>query len=127
MKRFIHGIPPILLLIVALTFMTQYKQLNDLTDTEKYEIRTFVEAAESDDGKDKEKKQDNSIASSIIDAAEDKEVVVDPNMTYQITVTDDEKFVNVHDDDGDIVFQARMEHWQENIEYYYEKYRLGSF
>lgn len=105
--------------------MTQYKQLNDLTDTEKYEIRTFVEAAESDDGKDKENKQDNSIASSNIDAAEDKEVVVDPNMTYQIT--DDGKTVTVHDDKGNPVFQARMEHWQENIEYYYEKYRLGSF
>ena len=105
--------------------MTQYKQLNDLTDTEKYEIRTFVEAAESNDGKDKEKKQDNSIASSNIDAAEDKGVVVDPNMTYQIT--DDGETVTVHDDNGDPVFQARMEHWQENIEYYYEKYRLGSF
>lgn len=49
MKRVITVVWPFLLLVLALTFMTKYKQLDDLSDTERYEIRTYVEAAEENE------------------------------------------------------------------------------
>ena len=48
MKKVISGITPILLLVLALTFMTNYKQLDDLSDSERYQIRSYVEAAEDE-------------------------------------------------------------------------------
>lgn len=87
MKRLIRGIVPILLLVLALTFMTKYKQVNDLTDSEKYEVRTYVEAAESTD---REQEILDSDANN-----ENEEHDVDPNMTYAIT--SDEETVTIHD------------------------------
>ena len=47
MKRIVTGILPVLLLVLALTFMTNYKSVEDLTDMEEYEINNFVEDAQS--------------------------------------------------------------------------------
>lgn len=47
MKKVLSGMTPILLLVLALTFMTNYKQLDDLSDSERYQIRSYVEAAEN--------------------------------------------------------------------------------
>jgi len=46
-KRIVTGILPVLLLVLALTFMTNYKSVEDLTDMEEYEINNFVEDAQS--------------------------------------------------------------------------------
>lgn len=71
MKKVITGIMPFLLLVLALTFMTHYKQLEGLSDSEKYEIRSYVEAAESDSAESEsastqedEDQPDSNIASS---------------------------------------------------------------
>lgn len=125
MKRFIQGILPFLLLVLALTFMTEFKQLNDLTDSEKYEVRSFVEAAEAND--DQEKQLDSSVVSSSteeVGEARDAGDAVDPNKTYAIT--SDDEMVTVYDNEGNVVFQATLTDWEENREAYYEKYRLGS-
>ena len=47
MKRIVTGILPVLLLVLALTFMTNYKSVEDLTDMEEYEINNFVEDADA--------------------------------------------------------------------------------
>lgn len=96
--------------------MTKYKQVNDLTDSEKYEVRTYVEAAESTD---REQEILDSDANN-----ENEEHDVDPNMTYAIT--SDEETVTIHDVTGKAVFQTTMEDWEENREFYYTTYRLGS-
>lgn len=122
MKRLIQGILPFLVLVIALTFMTEFKQLNNLTDSEKYEVRSFVEAAEAND--DQEEQPDSSVASATMEKVEDAGVAVDPNKTYAIT--SDDETVTVYDNEGNAVFQATIADWEENRETYYEKYRLGS-
>ncbi|WP_339285293.1 hypothetical protein [Oceanobacillus sp. FSL K6-3682] len=54
MKKVLSGVTPILLLVLALTFMTNYKQLDDLSDSERYQIRSYVEAVENDATADSE-------------------------------------------------------------------------
>lgn len=54
MKKLLSGVTPILLLVLALTFMTNYKQLDDLSDSERYQIRSYVEADENDATADSE-------------------------------------------------------------------------
>lgn len=122
MKRLIQGILPLLLLVLALTFMTEFKQLNDLTDSEKYEIRSFVEAAESNG--DKEEQPDGRAASTTIEEVGDAGDDVEPNKTYAIT--SDDETVTVYDDEGNVVFQATITDWEENREIYYAKYGLDS-
>jgi hypothetical protein len=47
-KKVITNTMPFLLLVLALTFMTQNKQLDDLSDSERYQIQSYVkDAAES--------------------------------------------------------------------------------
>src|SRR5690625_3827917 len=100
--------------------MTRCKQLNNLTDSEKYEVRSFVAAAEAND--DQEEQRNSSVASS--DMQEEVGDAVDPNKTYAIT--SDDETVTVYDNEGNAVFQATIADWEENRETYYEKYRLGS-
>lgn len=100
--------------------MTKFKHLDDLTDSEKYDIRTFVEAAESK--KDKQEQLESSYSSS--NMVENEDPIVDPNITYAIT--SDDETVTVYDDKGNPVFHTTMADWEENREYYYETYRLGT-
>lgn len=127
MKRVITGLLPFLLLVLALTFMTQYKQWDDLSDSERYEIRSYVEAAETDSSETEsgsastqEEHPESNVASSSVANDDD----VDPNKTY--AVTNDEDTVTVYDNDGNAVFETSMEDWEENRDDYYAKYRLGS-
>ncbi|WP_339183750.1 hypothetical protein [Oceanobacillus sp. FSL W7-1293] len=68
MKKIITGITPILLLVLALTFMTNYKQWDDLSDTERYQIRNYVAAAEAADSESadapEEEQAENNVASA---------------------------------------------------------------
>lgn len=66
-KRVITAAWPFLLLVLALTFMTQYKQIDDLSDNERYEIRSYVKAAEAKADKEAEADKDKDTA----DASED--------------------------------------------------------
>lgn len=124
MKKVITAAWPFLLLVLALTFMTQYKQIDDLTDNERYDIRNYVKAAEAKSDRDTDAdtasadEPDSSVASSNIEVDE-----VDPNMTYKIT--DDGETVTVYDDNGP-VNKIPLEKWKENIEDYYAMYGLGS-
>lgn len=122
MKRIIKGILPFLFLILALTFMTNYKQMEDLTDMEAYEIRNFVDsaaetAAASDSGQESEREseKDQPVASSHEEVEDDK--------TYAFT--SDESSVTVYDDSGNEVFHTSLEDWEENRDTYYEKYGFG--
>ncbi len=73
MKRTIKGVLPFLLLVLALTFMTKYKQVEDLTDMETYEIRNFVENnAEPAEASASAEKRDTSVAhESVTDEGEE--------------------------------------------------------
>ena len=123
-KKVITAAWPFLLLVLALTFMTQFKQIDDLTDNERYDIRNYVKAAEAKSDRDTDTdtasadEPDSSVASSNIEVDE-----VDPNMTYKIT--DDGETVTVYDDNGP-VNKIPLEKWKENIEDYYAMYGLGS-
>lgn len=68
MKKIITGITPILLLVLALTFMTNYKQWDDLSDTERYQIRSYVAKAEAQDSESadapEEEQAENNVASA---------------------------------------------------------------
>lgn len=125
MKKIVKGILPFLFLIFALTFMTKYKTLEDLTDIEQYDIRSFIEAKESQ-AVVNEKIPDKDIAHLDVEESklDDNSPPVDPNMDYAIT--SDEKTVTVYDDNGNAVFETSLTNWEENRDYYYEKYRLGS-
>src|SRR5690625_3779178 len=121
MKRIVTGILPVLLLVLALTFMTNYKSVEDLTDMEEYEIDNFVEAAEPDEPASSSQEQpDRNVANASVDSGND----VDPNKTYDFT--SDGKTVTVYDNEGNAVLETSMTDWENNREAYYEKYRFGS-
>ena len=122
MKRIVRGILPFLFLILALAFMTNYKQVEDLTDMEAYEIRNFVDnavetASASDGGQELEQEPENDQS-----AAEPQEEVED-DKTYAFT--SDESSVTVYDDSGNEVFHTSLEDWEKNRDTYYEKYGFG--
>jgi len=120
-KRIVTGILPVLLLVLALTFMTNYKSVEDLTDMEEYEIDNFVEAAEPDEPASSSQEQpDRNVANASVDSGND----VDPNKTYDFT--SDGKTVTVYDNEGNAVLETSMTDWENNREAYYEKYRFGS-
>lgn len=130
MKRIISFVWPFLLLFLALGFMSQYKQLDELSDAERYEVKTFVDAAEARDSNDNEDseddredgdKQSESVASS--NGEQSIEENKDPNKSY--AVTSDDQMVTVYDDDGTPVFETTTIDWEEHREDYYEKYQLG--
>ncbi|WP_080873599.1 hypothetical protein [Oceanobacillus timonensis] len=137
MKKVITGITPVLLLVLALTFMSNYKQWDDLSDTERYQIQNYVEAAETetaesdtanandnaDANAQEEEQPDSDVASSNSEDIDD--VAVDPNETYQIAP--DEGNIGVYDNNGNAVFKVSKEDWEENIETYYEKFNLSSY
>lgn len=120
-KKIFKGILPFLLLFLAMTFMTKFKQWEDLTDMERYAINDLVEAADEPIAAN-EKKPETNIANSNVDV-DDDEQPADPNTEYAIT--SDDETVWVHGN-GDIVFETSIQDWEENWDYYHEKYRLGS-
>ncbi|MFD1068029.1 hypothetical protein [Oceanobacillus locisalsi] len=134
MKKLITGVVPILLLVLALTFMTSYKQWDDLSDTERYQIQNYVEAAETEpetestasDNNDanaqEEEQPESDVASSNIE-----EVDVNPNESYAVTEDNVEQTVTVHDQNGNSVFEAPKEKWEANQAAYYEKFNLSSY
>lgn len=77
MKKIITGITPFLLLVLALTFMTNYKQWDDLSDTERYQIRDYVAKAEAADSEPadvtEEQQGENDVASANSDEKDDNE------------------------------------------------------
>jgi len=117
-KRIVTGILPVLLLVLALTFMTNYKSVEDLTDMEEYEINNFVESTETASAS--EKQPERNLANASVENGND----VDPNKTYAIT--SDEHNVTVYDNEGNAVFETSITDWEDNREAYYQKYRLGS-
>lgn len=129
MKRVISFVWPFLLLFLALGFMSQYKQLDNLSDSERYEVKTFVEAAEARDSTDDEESAENaesdqeSVSVSSSNVGQANEENIDPNKSYAIT--SDEEVVTVYDDEGNPVFETTMIDWEEHREDYYEKYQLG--
>lgn len=104
--------------------MTNYKQWDDLSDTERYAIQNYVEAAEDESAEEsgsadvQEEELDSDVASSNIE-----EINIDPNKKY--AHTDDNKNVTVYDDEGNLVYETSMEDWQENQNAYYAKFGLG--
>ncbi|WP_040984339.1 hypothetical protein [Oceanobacillus jeddahense] len=68
MKKVITGITPVLLLVLALTFMTNYKQWDDLSDTERYQIQNYVEAAEAADSEPADAQEEEQAESDVASA-----------------------------------------------------------
>ncbi|WP_152658467.1 hypothetical protein [Oceanobacillus sp. CFH 90083] len=125
MKKVITGVMPVLLLVLALTFMTSYKQWDDLSDTERYQIRSYVEAAESAEtesaGVQEEEQPKSEVASASIE-----EIEVDPDVNYSMRITKDEETVIVRGDNG-FVRHFSMEDWKENQADYYAKFDLDPY
>ncbi|MFD1415101.1 hypothetical protein [Oceanobacillus jeddahense] len=71
MKKVITGITPVLLLVLALTFMTNYKQWDDLSDTERYQIQNYVEAAEAADSESVDAQEEEQAESDVASANSD--------------------------------------------------------
>lgn len=71
MKKVITGITPVLLLVLALTFMTNYKQWDDLSDTERYQIQNYVEAAEAADSEPADAQEEEQAESDVASANND--------------------------------------------------------
>lgn len=125
MKKIVKGILPFLLLIFALTFMAKYKTLDDLTDVEQYDVRSFLEAQEGETTVNEQAPDETMVSAEAEEnTLEDDSVEVDPNMTYAIT--NDDKTVRVHDETGKTVFKTSRTEWEKNRDFYYKKFRLGS-
>lgn len=134
-----------LLLFLALGFMTQFKHLNVSTDMKRYEIQSYVEASENgEDLKDMQKvqredgDQEGSVAEDDEEANEhyagpedestekDEEAEEDEDISNETgyAITSDESTVTVHDEEGNTVFETSMKDWEEHRDEYYKKYQL---
>lgn len=106
--------------------MTKYKTLDDLTDVEQYEVRSFIEAQEEETTVNEQAPDETMVSAEAEEnpLEDDDPVEVDPNMTYAIT--SDGKTVRVHDESGKAVFETSRTEWEEKRDYYYKKFKLES-
>lgn len=153
MKKIINFLWPVLLLFLALGFMTQFKHLNVSTDMKRYEIQSYVEASQN--GEDLEdtmkvQREDGDQEQSADENEQDKMDEEDADEHYagpeneetdeeeedeeededesssetDYAITSDETTVTVHDADGNTVFETSLEDWEEHREEYYKEYKL---
>lgn len=147
MKKIIKFLWPVLLLFLALGFMTKFKHLNVSTDMKRYEIQSYVEAAENGEdlketqqvqreGGDQEESaagDDEEVDEQYTGPAEDdtesdeeeqEKEQEDSTDETDYAITSDESTVTVHDKDGNTVFETSIEDWEEHREEYYKEYHL---
>lgn len=154
MKKTINFLWPVLLLFLALGFMTQFKHLNVSTDMKRYEIQSYVEASQNgedledtmkvqrEDGDQEQSADENdqdesentedqeteeSYAGPENEATNDEEKDEeedDSSSETDYAITSDETTVTVHDADGNTVFETSVEDWEEHREEYYKEYKL---
>src|SRR5699024_4326675 len=147
LKKTIKFLWPVLLLFLALGFMTKFKHLNVSTDMKRYEIQSYVEAAENgEDLKETQQVQREGGDQEESAAGDDEEVdeqytglAVDDTESDEeeqekeqedsadetdYAITSDESTVTVHDKDGNTVFETSIEDWEEHREEYYKEYHL---
>ncbi len=104
MKNRISKFLPVIFLLMAITFMTIFKHEDTLSDAEAYEFKSL------------------SSSDQTIDQRAER-IKGSDNEKYAITA--DEEVVTVFNPDGSKVFETSIDDWEDEREFYYEKYNLN--
>lgn len=104
MKKLLLKFLPIVFLLLALTFMTIFKHEDTLSDTEMYEFKSL----------------------SSIDHTIDQKAELENNLNdKEYTITANNEVVTVYDTEGNEIFETSLNEWEDEREFYYDKYNLN--
>ncbi|MCA1010514.1 hypothetical protein [Halobacillus halophilus] len=128
MSKTIKSIIPFVLLGLALTFMTQFKQLETLSAREEIEISNFQKKASKDQSQSEttENKQENGTEATVSSESEAEKTSTTADQQKEYAITSNQNIVRVYDQQGEQVFKTTLNDWKKNQRYYYEKYNLDS-
>ncbi|MFZ0370988.1 MAG: hypothetical protein WAM07_15435 [Halobacillus sp.] len=128
MSKTIRFIIPFVLLGLALTFMTQFKQLETLSAKEEVEITNFQKQASKDQSQSKtsENNQEGDAKAAASSANETEQTSTTADQQKEYAITSNQNIVRVYDQQGEQVFKTKLSDWKKNQRYYYEKFNLNS-
>lgn len=104
MKNIISKFLPVLFLLMAITFMTIFKHEDTLSDAEVYEFKSLNSSDQTIDQRAERMKSSD-------------------NEKYAITA--DDEIVSVVNTDGKIIDEIARDDWEDERDFYYEKYNLN--
>ncbi|GEN54636.1 hypothetical protein [Halobacillus faecis] len=126
--KIVKSVVPFVLLLAAMVFMTQFKQLETLTASEETEIDLFTEALAQ-----AELEEETTTKEETLTASAETEVVEPVSMTTaeadqeeSFAITSDGTVVRVYNQAGEQIYETSLTDWEQNRTKYYEKYQLGS-
>jgi|GEM_PF-3045548 len=128
MSKTIKSIIPFVLLGLALTFMTQFKQLETLSAKEEVEITNFQKEASKDQSQSKtaENNQEGDAKAAASSANETEQTSTTADQQKEYAITSNQNIVRVYDQQGEQVFKTTLSDWKKNQHHYYDKYNLDS-
>lgn len=124
--KVVKSVFPFVLLIGAMFFMTEYKQLETLSASEAYQIDVFQQEAEAAAEEQTESLTASAETSAGMESVQTEQPKTETAEENNFAVTSDGSIVRVYNDSGDQVYQTTLTDWEQNREQYYEKYKLGS-
>ncbi|MGP4069956.1 hypothetical protein [Halobacillus sp. B29] len=128
MFKTVKSIIPFVLLGLALTFMTQFKQWETLSAKEEVEITNFQKEASKDQSQSKtaENNQEDGAKASATSANETEQTSTTADQQKEYAITSNQNIVRVYDQQGEQVFKTTLSDWKKNQRHYYDKYNLDS-
>ncbi|ASF40571.1 hypothetical protein CEH05_15990 [Halobacillus halophilus] len=128
MFKTVKSIIPFVLLGLALTFMTQFKQWETLSAKEEVEITNFQKEASKDQSQSKtaENNQEDGAKASASSANETEQTSTTADHQKEYAITSNQNIVRVYDQKGEQVFKTTLSDWKKKQSHYYDKYNLDS-